>query len=65
MNDSEKTHKFWLGNGILALALLVLIYMGELWELMGPAAMGLWIVLAGVGIYLMMGDKDGPNAPPG
>lgn len=61
MNDEEFGPKFWLANGILAVAMLMLLFMGRLWELMGPAAMVLWIALAGTGAYLLM--YKGPKNP--
>jgi hypothetical protein len=64
MKDSEGSPKFWLGNGVLALALLMLVYMGKLWEMMGAMAMGLWIAVAMVGVYLLMSDKKEPPSMP-
>ncbi|MES9899468.1 MAG: hypothetical protein ABW148_10640 [Sedimenticola sp.] len=58
MNDNGPSRNFLLGNVILGVALLTLLYIGKLWELMGPAAMGLWTAIAGLGIYLLMKDKD-------
>lgn len=65
MNDDKPTTKFWLGNGVLALALLLLLYMGKLWALMGAGAMVLWVLLVAVGVYLLMSDKGGPSNSPG
>ncbi len=65
MKDETPTTKFWLGNGILAVALLLLLFMGKIWLLMGPGAMVLWIVLVAVGVYLLMSDKGGPSDLPG
>lgn len=48
---------FILGNLILGLALLLLLFMGQAWELLGPLAMILWIVLVGVGGHLVMKDR--------
>ncbi len=64
MNDSEATPKFWLGNGVLALALLMLVFMGELWEMMGLMAMVLWVAVALAGVYLLMSDKNEPPSMP-
>jgi hypothetical protein len=64
MNDDKPTTKFWLGNGILALALLLLLFMGQLWEAMGIGAMVLWGLVVAVGVYLLMNDKDGPSNLP-
>lgn len=63
MNEPEYSKTFWLGNGILAVALLVLLFMGRLWDVMGVAAMVLWTALVIAGVYLLMKDKGGPSAP--
>jgi hypothetical protein len=49
----NNNNKFILGNIILGVALLMLWYMGALWEYMGAAAMGLWIAVTGLGAYLV------------
>lgn len=61
MNEPEFTKSFWLGNGILAVAMVVLLFMGRLWELMGIGAMVLWAALVIVGVYLLMKDKGGAS----
>ena len=58
MNDEKPTNKFWLGNGIMALAMLLLLFMGRLWEVMGAGAMVLWGVLVAAGVTLLMSDKS-------
>lgn len=63
MNDSKPSAQFWLGNGILALALLLLLFMGQLWELMGIGAMVLWGLLVAAGVYFLMQDNSGPEGP--
>lgn len=64
-DEPPKTSRsFLLGNVVLAAALLVLLLMGTLWELMGVLAMVLWVLLVGVGIYLLFNDKGRPPAPP-
>lgn len=63
MSNPKHGPKFWLGNGVMALALVVLLFMGTLWQSMGVWAMGLWAALAGLGGYLLMADKDSTNAP--
>ncbi len=57
MNDEKPTTKFWLGNGLMALAMLLLLFMGRLWEVMGAGAMVLWGVLVAAGVTLLMSDK--------
>lgn len=61
MNDPNHSSSFWLGNVLLGLALVVLLFLGRLWEVLGVMAMVLWMVLAGVGIYLVTRDK-GPSS---
>jgi hypothetical protein len=64
MNDEKPGTKFWLGNGVLALAMLLLLYMGELWEMMGVGAMVVWGLLVAAGVYLLMSEKsEPPNFP--
>ena len=65
MNDDKPSAKFWLGNAVLALALLLLLFMGQLWQAMGVGAMVLWGLVVAVGVYLLMNDKDGPSNLPG
>ena len=65
MNDDKPTTKFWLGNGVMALAMLMLLFMGQLWASMGVMAMVLWAVVVGVGVYLLMADKNEPPNFPG
>ncbi len=64
MNDSEKSAKFWLGNGILAIAMLMLLFMGRLWEIMGNFAMLAWIGVVALGAWLLMGGKEDPPSFP-
>ena len=53
MNDSERSRNFWIGNVILAIAMVVLLKIGALWEMMGVC----------VGAYFLLVDKKGPNDP--
>lgn len=64
MNDSERTRNFWIGNVVLAVALLILLKIGALWEMMGVWAMILWAILAGIGAYFLLIDKKGPPSDP-
>jgi purine-cytosine permease-like protein len=57
MNEPEHSNNFWLGNAVLAVAMMVLLFMGRLWNVMGAAAMVLWAALVIVGVYLLMKDK--------
>ncbi len=61
MNDPHQKPAFWVGNGLLGLALALLFFLGPLSELLGVWAIVLWMVLAGVGMYLITRDK-GPTS---
>jgi hypothetical protein len=64
MNDSPHPPSFWLGNALLGLSLVMLIFLGGLWETLGVWAMALWMGLAGFGMYFVTRDKGpGSNMP--
>lgn len=63
MNNPPTRIKFTIGNILLALALITLLFMGSLSDHLGVWAMGLWMGLAGVGIYFIMTDKSDPGEP--
>lgn len=65
MNDSEPTIHFWLGNGILAVALLMVLFLEQVWGILGSATMVVWVLLVGAGIYFLMKDKKEPPTFPG
>ena len=54
---------FWIGNALLGLSMVLLIFLGSLWEILGALAMGLWMVVAGVGMYLVTRDKGPSDLP--
>jgi uncharacterized membrane protein len=63
MNTGKHSRNFWMGNGVLALAMLLLLFMGPLSSVLGIWAAALWMVLAVVGVALIMSDKtDEPPA---
>lgn len=62
MQDPKHGPRFWIGNALLAIALLAIFFMGTLWAYLGTWALILWMTLAGVGMYFLMTDKDG--SPP-
>ncbi len=64
MNGDKQSLNFWLGNGILAVALVLVLFMGSLWQLMGRGAMVLWVALVVAGVYLLMKDNAGSGASP-
>ena len=64
MNTDKHSRNFWIGNGVLAAAMLILFFMGPLSDALGIWAAVLWMVLAAVGMGLVMSDKSGePPAP--
>lgn len=64
MNNEKHSPRFWLGNALLAVSLLLLFFMGSLWPLLGNWAMGLWMALAGVGMYLVTSDRNPSSSMP-
>lgn len=64
MNRGKRSRNFWVGNGVLAVAMLALLFMGPLSDALGIWAAVLWMVLAAVGMTLVMSDKsDEPPSP--
>lgn len=49
--------RFWLGNGVLALAALFLLLIDQVAQWLGMGAVALWMGLVAVGVYLIV--KDG------
>lgn len=64
MQKGKHSLNFWLGNGLLGLALVSLFFLNRLWELLGVWAMVLWMGLAGIGMYFLMTDKESPTSFP-
>ncbi len=64
MNTGNRGRNFWIGNAVLALAMMMLFFMGPLSDAMGIWAAVLWMIVAAVGMALLMSDKsDDPPAP--
>lgn len=64
MNTGKRSRNFWIGNAVLAAAMLSLLFMGPLSNALGIWAAVLWMALAAVGMALLMSDKsDEPPAP--
>lgn len=64
MKTGKHQRNFWIGNTVLALAMLLLLFMGPLSDALGIWAAVLWMVLAAVGMMLVMSDKsDEPPSP--
>lgn len=61
MNNRPHPTSFWIGNGLLGLSLVLLLFLGSLWESLGVWAMALWMGLAGFGMYFVTLDK-GPDS---
>lgn len=58
MDPTNNPYKFWFGNAILAVALLALLYMDQLWHRFGVWAMTAWIVLVVIGAYLVTSARE-------
>lgn len=64
MIPGKHGRNFWIGNAVLAVAMLALFFMAPLSEALGIWAAVLWMVLAAVGMSLVMSDRSGePPAP--
>jgi len=64
LNTGKHSRNFWIGNAVLTLAMLMLLFMGPLSDAMGIWAAALWMALAAGGVGLIMSDKSGePPAP--
>ncbi|HEY0635648.1 MAG TPA: hypothetical protein VGE00_09705 [Gammaproteobacteria bacterium] len=63
MNDSSRSPRFWYGNAILAIALLLLLKLDTVSQYLGFGAMVLWLALVVTGVWLLMRDKDKPGNP--
>ncbi|MHB1084342.1 MAG: hypothetical protein ACYCZA_05835 [Thiobacillus sp.] len=64
MNNAKRSRNFWIGNAVLALAMLMLLLMGPLSNTLGIRAAILWMALAAVGMALVMSDKRDEPPPP-
>jgi hypothetical protein len=63
MQDTKHNPGFILGNVILGISLVMLLFIDQLWTFLGGWAMGLWMVLAGVGMYFVMSEKRSSTLP--
>ncbi len=63
MQDTKHNPGFILGNVILGISLVMLLFIDQLWAFLGGWAMGLWMVLAGVGMYFVMSEKRSSTLP--
>ncbi len=64
MNDSPPSSKFLLGNALLAIAMVILLAMGQIWQWLGAGTMVLWVILVALGVYLILSDRSGPPSFP-
>lgn len=62
--DNGPRTSFILGNVILAVAALMLLFFGTLWERLGVWALGIWMVMAVLGVYFISRDDGAPPAGP-
>ena len=56
--------RFWAGNIVLGVALIILLNMGVLSERYGMSAVILWMILVAVGFYLILSGKEPPGSMP-
>ncbi len=63
MNPPSRPVRFWIGNGILAVAMLMLFFMGPLSDALGIWAAVLWMATAAVGAGFLMSDRSDPPSP--
>ncbi len=56
--------RFWAGNIVLVVALLVMFNMGALSERFGMGAVVLWMALVALGFYLILSGKEPPGSMP-
>lgn len=61
MGSPENSNHFLIGNLIMGVALLLLLFMGSAWEKLGLGAMALWVALVATGVYFLMQGKDKPD----
>lgn len=54
---------FTLGNVLLGAALLMLLFIDRIWAAYGVLAMAAWMIVAGIGMYLVMGEKRSSDLP--
>ncbi len=54
MQPPKQPPHFWLGNGLLAVAMLLLFFMDSLSQMLGIGAVALWMVVAAAGMYFIM-----------
>ena len=64
MNMEPQKTRFWAGNAVLAVAVIVLLNMGALSERYGMGAVIFWMALVAVGFYLIMSGKEPPGSMP-
>jgi hypothetical protein len=64
LNTGKHKSNFWIGNVVLALAMVMLLFMKPLSDAMGIWAAVLWMAVAAVGMRLVMSDKSGEPPEP-
>lgn len=56
--------RFWAGNAVLVVALVVMFNMGSLSERFGFWAVVLWMALVALGFYIILTGKEPPGSLP-
>lgn len=52
--DPEQKRNFWIGNALLAAALVMLLFINDLWQWLDVGALVLWMATAAAGTYFLM-----------
>ena len=52
--------RFWLGNGLLALAAVFLLQLDQAAQWLGTGAVAIWMGLVALGVYLIVKDGRRP-----
>jgi len=54
--EPQHGSRFWLGNGVLALAAVLLLFLDQAAQWLGTGAVAIWMGLVAVGVYLIVQD---------
>ncbi|WP_245800290.1 hypothetical protein [Thiomonas intermedia] len=52
--------RFWLGNGLLALAAVFLLFLDQAAQWLGTGAVAIWMGLVAIGVYFIVRDGGRP-----
>jgi hypothetical protein len=63
MQEPERGPNFVIGNIILGVCVVMLLFIESLWQYLGMGALVLWMLLAAAGMYLILTEKRNPHMP--